>query len=120
MYTKTFFRKEYDDGIYDNAILNPNVEYGGRAFSNIYKPFDLEMERIEPDFEIYQKYKLLYGTGKKKQEELKTILYATHVRLSLDGKTLEPFPYEWLQPYHPSIILHDYDLTSIPGAFELL
>ena len=120
MYTKTFFRKEYDDGIYDNAIINSSVEYGGRAFSNIYRPFDLEMEHIVPDFEIYQKYKLLYGNGKKKQEELKTILYATHVRLSLDGQTLEPFPYDRLRPYHPSIILHDYDLAAIPEAFELL
>ncbi len=32
-YTHTFFRKEYDDGIYDNKILLPSVEYGGRAFS---------------------------------------------------------------------------------------
>ena len=53
MYTKTFFRKEYDDGIYDNAILNSSVEYGGRAFSQVYKPFDKEMEYIIPDFEIY-------------------------------------------------------------------
>lgn len=33
MYTKVFFRKEYEDGIYDEIILNPKVEYGGRAFS---------------------------------------------------------------------------------------
>lgn len=33
MYTKTFFRKEYDDGIFDKKILEPSVEYGGRAFS---------------------------------------------------------------------------------------
>ena len=120
MYTKTFFRKEYDDGIYDNAILNSSVEYGGRAFSSIYKPFDLEMEHIIPDFDIYQKYKMLYSPKKSKQGELKTILYATHVRLSLDGKTLEPFPFERLQPYHPSVIFHDYDIASVPGAFELL
>ena len=120
MYTKTFYRKEYDDGIYDRAILTPSVEYGGRAFSEHYTPFNLEMERIVPDFDIYQKYKNLYGTQKHKQEELRTILYATHVRLSLDGETLEPFPFERLQPYHPSVILHDYDLANVPGAFELL
>lgn len=120
MYTKTFFRKEYDDGIYNELILNSSVEYGGRAFSEKYIPFDLEMERIVPDFDIYKKYKDLYSNQIRKQEELKTILYATHVRLSLDEKTLEPFPYERLQPYHPSIILHDYNLSSIPNAFELL
>lgn len=120
MYTKTFFRKEYDDGVYDQIILNPSVEYGGRAFSEKYKPFDLEMERIIPDFEIYQKYKQFYGVTKHKKDEIRTILNATHVRLSLDSSQLEPFPYERLQPYHPSVILHDYDISSIPGAFELL
>lgn len=120
MYNKTFFRKEYDDGIYDKRILYPSVEYGGRAFSQIYKPFDLEMEQIEPDFTIYDKYRELYGTRKRDVEEIRTILYATHVRLSLDGKTLEPFPFDRLRPRHPSIILHDYNLGQVPGTIELL
>lgn len=120
MYTETFFRKEYDDGIYDKRITLPSVKYGGRAFSSIYRPFDLEMEHIEPDFSIYDKYRLLYGQKTTEQEQLKTILYGTHVRLSLDGKKLEPFPFERLQPYHPSVILHDYDIASVPGAFDLL
>ena len=119
-YTHTFFRKEYDDGIYDNKILLPSVEYGGRAFSQIYKPYDMEMEMIEPDLSIYEKYKMSFGTGKKVQENFKTILYATHVRLSLDGKSLIDFPYERLRPRHPSVIFHDYDIASVPGAFELL
>ena len=119
-YTSIFFRKEYDDGIYDNRILRPNVEYGGRAFSELYKSYPLEMERIEPDFTIYDKYRDMYGTKKADREEIKTILNATHARLSLDGKTLEPFPFDRLQPRHPSVILHDYDLGNIPGAFELL
>jgi hypothetical protein len=119
-YTSIFFRKEYDDGVYDNKILRPNVEYGGRAFSELYKPYPLEMERIEPDFTIYDKYRDMYGTRKADREEIKTILNATHARLSLDGKTLEPFPFDRLRPRHPSVILHDYDLGNIPGALELL
>ena len=120
MYTKTFLRKEYDDGVYDKKILTPTVEYGGRAFSEIYQPFDMEMENIIPDFSIYDKYRTLYGTRKRDREEIRTILYATHVRLSLDGKTLQPFPYDRLQPYHPSVILHDYNLGTVPGTLELL
>ena len=120
MYTETFFRKEYDDGIYDKRMTLPSVKYGGRAFSSVYYPFDLEMERIVPDFSIYDKYRPLYSEKVSDQVQLKTILYGTHVRLSLDGKTLEPFPFERLQPYHPSVILHDYDIASIPNAFELL
>lgn len=120
MYTKVFYRKEYDDGIYDQILQSPSIEYGGRAFSSVYKPFDLEMEYIPPDLEMYWKYKDYYSTFKKYQEQLKTILYATHTRLSLDGKKIAPFPYERLQPYHPSIILHDYDLGSVPGALDFL
>ena len=120
MYTKVFYRKEYDDGIYDQILQSPSIEYGGRAFSSVYKPFDLEMEYISPDLEMYWKYKDYYSTLKSYQTQLKTILYATHARLSLDGKKIAPFPYERLQPYHPSIILHDYDLGSIPGALDFL
>jgi hypothetical protein len=32
-YTTAYFRKEYDDGVYDTDILKSNVIYGGRAFS---------------------------------------------------------------------------------------
>ena len=120
MYTKVFYRKEYDDGIYDKILQNPKVEYGGRAFSNAYKSFDLEMERIIPDFEMYRKYTNYYGVSKAKREEIRKILYATHVRLSLDCKTLEPFPFDRLQPYHPNVVIHDYDLAAIPNVFELL
>ena len=120
MYTKTFFRKEYEDGIYDRLIQDPSVDYGGRAFSSIYKPFDIEMEQIEPDLDIYNKYTNFYGSGPKRQEEFKTILYSTHVRLSLDGKTLEPFPYHRLKPRHPNVILHVYDIAAIPNVRELL
>ena len=67
MYTKVFYRKEYDDGIYDQILESPSIEYGGRAFSSIYKPFDLEMEKIDPDLEMYWKYKDCYSTLKTYQ-----------------------------------------------------
>ena len=95
-YTKVFLRKEYDDGIFDKRLLNDNVDYGGRAFSAKYRPFDLEIERILPDFTIYDKYRDLYGTLKNDKRDINAILNATHVRLSLDEKTLEPFPFDRL------------------------
>ena len=120
MYTKTFFRKEYDDGIYDKKILLPGVDYGGRAFSSVYQPMEMAAERIEPDWTIYDNHRHLYGPTDTNQKELKTILFATHVRLSLDGKKLEPFPFDRLRPRHPSVIFHDYDAAAVPGALELL
>ena len=119
-YTKAFFRKDYDDGIYDKSILLNNVEYGGRAFSNVYKPNNLDFEKIEPDIDIYSNYKNYYIANKKDEIDLKTILNATHVRISLDGKNLDPFPYDRLQPRHPCIIFHDYDLSSIVNILDLM
>ena len=33
---------------------------------------------------------------------------------------ISSFPYERLQPRHPSVIFHDYDIGQVPGAHELL
>lgn len=119
-YTKAYFRKEYDDGIYDQKILLPNVEYGGRAFSKQYLPFSSEMEQIEPDFEIYQRFKDYYGWKKADQQQIKTLLYATHLRLSTDGVSLNPIPFERFRPRHPCIVFHDYDIAAIPSSFEVI
>lgn len=64
IYTKTYFRKEYDDGLYNETILMPTVTYGGRAFSSVYQPFNIEMEMIEPDFEIYTRFSRYFGLRK--------------------------------------------------------
>lgn len=121
LYTKTFYRKEYDDGIFDEQILNPTVQYGGRAFSEQYIPFDLEMEDIYPEFEIYKKFENLFTLGKKnKKQQFSAIINATHARLSLDGQTIMPFHYDRLRPKHPSIILHDYDIAAIPNSFDFI
>ena len=119
-YTKTYFRKEYDDGVYDERILLPTVEYGGRAFSTTYQPFNLQMEQIEPDFEIYTRYSSYFGNRKADAQQIKTLVTATHARLSLDGKTYLNFPFERLRPRHPCVILHDYDIASIPNSFEMI
>ena len=63
-YTKSYFRKEYEDGIYNQKILLPTVSYGGRAFSKVYKPFNIELELIEPDFEIYRRFSYCFGERK--------------------------------------------------------
>ena len=119
-YTNAYFRKEYDDGLYDTEILKSNVSYGGRAFSQTYKPFNIEMELIEPDFEIYRKYTHYYGYTKKDAQQIKTLLTATHFRLSLDGRDILPFPYERLRPRHPCVVLHDYDLAAIPNSYNMV
>ena len=120
MYSHTFVRKDYDDGIFDEKLLLPSVEYGGRAFSKNYKSPDLAMESINPDFSIYQKYGDYFGHTYRQKETLRTILNATNVRLSIDGIKLNEFPYERLQKRHPNIIFHDYDISTVPDAYDLL
>lgn len=119
-YTKSYFRKEYNDGLYDQKILQPTVEYGGRAFSDTYQQLPLEAEYIEPDFEIYRRFMGLYGARLKDEQQIKTLITATHFRLSLDGQKLLNFPYERLRPRHPCVILHDYDLAALPHSFEAI
>ena len=119
-YTKSYFRKEYNDGLYDQKILMPTVEYGGRAFSETYQQLPQEAEYIEPDFEIYRRFMGLYGTRLKDEQQIKTLITATHFRLSLDGEKILEFPYERLRPRHPCVILHDYDLAAIPHSFEII
>ena len=119
-YTKSYFRKEYNDGLYDQKILQPTVEYGGRAFSNTYQQLPLEAEYIEPDLEIYRRFMGLYGARRADEQQIKTLITATHFRLSLDGQKLLDFPYERLRPRHPCVILHDYDLAALPHSFEAI
>lgn len=119
-YTKSYFRKEYNDGLYDQKILQPTVEYGGRAFSDTYQQLPLEAEYIEPDFEIYRRFMKLYGARRADEQQIKTLITATHFRLSLDGQKLLNFPYERLRPRHPCVILHDYDLAALPHSFEAI
>ncbi|MBO7078848.1 MAG: hypothetical protein J6W64_03455 [Bacilli bacterium] len=38
----------------------------------------------------------------------------------MDGITLLPFPYERLRPRHPCVVLHDYDLATIPDSYDMV
>lgn len=119
MYTKTYIRKEYDDGIYSKEFQLPNVSYGGRAFSATYKSLGSNIEDITPDFSIYENYKNLYGTTKSQLAQISSIVNGTNVRLSVDGKNLQ-FPFDRLRLKYPSVILHDYDIAALPNVYELL
>lgn len=119
-YTQSYFRKEYDDGIYDESIINPKVLYGGRAFSDTYKSLSEDIENTVPDFSIYEKYSDLYGSAPIDKTQIKTILYATHFRASTDGINLNPFPFDQLRSNHPCVVFHDYNLASIDGIHDYL
>lgn len=119
-YTTFYIQKDYDDGVYIPELLKSNVVYGGRAFSEKYQPKDMYYENIVPDFSIYNNYQNLYCTRKTDEILIKKILYATHFRISLDEKNIEPFPFDRLQKSHTGVVLHDYNLNKIPQCIDLL
>lgn len=117
-YTKVYFRKDYDDGQYNPLIIKPNVSYGGRAFSKTYKSLGEEIERVQPEVDIYQKYSNLFLQNKNDEALIKKILNAGHHRILIDNKLV---PYEGtLNSRCAGLIVHDYDLARVEGATDLL
>lgn len=124
MYSKMFYRKDYDNGHFDaEALNNPNIEYGGLAFTNnLYVPMEKSIELAVPDTSIYSKFITSLQLPKLDAEALKTQVTAQHLRLSLDNKTV------WKQFLKPTDItgathmlyFHDPDITNIKGALEAI
>lgn len=122
-----FLRKDYDDGNFPLEIYgNKNIQYGGHAFSgDKYVPLPLEIEKMQPDTYIYDKYKeeILssnIGSSQTRQKIYQNLSTAEHCRLSLDGKTIWK-DYNCQFKFLPSarnIIFHDYDLGKIEGAYD--
>lgn len=124
-YTHFFIRKEYDDGIYVPELFLPNVMYGGRAFNpRKYVPFDNEIEQTVPDFTIYDKYKDLYGEGKENGRLIRRLLKSSNIRLSKDEKNIDSYSVDYVTNNYPQtgggIILHDYNLSKVQGALDVL
>ena len=121
---KFIYRKDYDDGDYPRGLASyGNVEYGGLAFShNNYQPLPLEIERMKPDTSIYSRMesKILGPATSERRKIYNNMIEAEHCRLSLDGKTIWP---EYTKQFKNlkqarNLMIHDYDLGAIDGAFE--
>ena len=122
--TKFIYRKDYDDGDYPRGLASyGNVEYGGLAFShNNYQPLPIEIERMKPDTSIYSRMesKILGPATSERRKIYNNMIEAEHCRLSLDGKTIWP---EYTKQFKNlkqarNLMIHDYDLGAIDGAFE--
>lgn len=114
--TQFFFRKDYNDGKFPAGLMEPNVDYGGLAFTdNIYSPLPLEIERMRPDTSLYAKME-----DKMRHDIFNALMKGEHCRLSLDGKTVWPeYKKQFLSlPTARNIFFHDYDLGAVEGSFE--
>ena len=123
-YGKFIVRKDYNDGNFPNILYKEkNVEYGGYAFTGgIYIPLDPKIESMSPDTELYRKYEKKFCINKEKSKIFKIMLGATHIRLSLDNKTIqEKWDKNVIMLNRPqSFFFHDYDLNQIDGAYDLI
>ena len=119
-YTQFIYRKDYNDGDFPSELLQDNVSYGGLAFSNnIYIPLENSQEDMVPDVSIYDAYKKYFSTYELNLM-FRTLMSCFHTRLSLDGQSLWDKSYQHIDkfPKSKTIILHDYNINKIPGAFE--
>lgn len=123
-YTKLIYRKDYYDGMYDTQLLlNPKVEYGGYAFTNdkqITLPKDIEL--LKPNKAAYESMRKFYVTNESTRTIFDRQMNAQHFRLSLDGQTIWK---DWekqldLNGRMQTFIIHDRDLGSIDGSYELI
>lgn len=121
-FQKFFIRKDWDDGVFESALIAPNITYGGHAFSgDKYMPLELDIERQTPDVMPYWKHQAFF-VGEKKGNEVafKMLLSAAHGRISLDNKTVWS-DFESTIVYNnktATLFLHDFDLQAIEGSFD--
>lgn len=121
MYSHFIIRQDYPSyNLYTSAFNN--IELGGRAFDgDVYKPLDLAIEYSKPDVHLYDKLeKRVRGTAMK--SNFNVMRRAEHVRLSLDGKTIDK---DWEKQLRKDttchgLILHDYNIASIEGVYDFL
>ena len=116
-----FFRKDYEDGDYPENLTQPNVNFGGLAFSNNkYCPLPLEVEVLQPDTSIYERYEqqILKKSGGKKAYQ--NLITGEHCRISLDGKTIwKDYGAQFKNlKLARNLIFYDYDLNKIEGGFD--
>lgn len=120
-YTAYYVRKDYDDGIYPTEFFTTDCIYGGRAFTEVYKPLDIRAEHTIPNMHIYENYEHNFGKSSTDRRFFHRLLNCAHIRLSLDEKTIDDERYLWPNLTGTNgIIFHDYDISKVDGARDIL
>lgn len=124
-YTKFFLRKDEYDGTFPPKLNKyDNLDYGGLAFTKqLYVPMNEEIEARPPDTSIYEKHKDIYIKGSIKYEKFYSgLVNNTHLRLSLDGKTIwKDFEKQIPNGRKTRIIFfHDIGINKIDGIQDVV
>lgn len=122
-YTKLILQKDFFDDDFDKHFFEPNVEYGGLAFTNNnYVPLKEEIELTQPDIHLYDRYKEKFCINKHMTQVFTSLINGAHVRLSLDNKNIWD---NYLKPLNLSlhtrvILCHDYNINDINYSDEAI
>lgn len=122
-FSTLYVRKDYDDGIYPKELFGSNIVLGGRAVSaGDYRPFPKEIERTIPDFSIYERHEENFGSLKKEGILFRRILGCAHIRLASDSKNIDDWlrKEDYLFQNTKGLIIHDYDISGINGAYDFI
>lgn len=123
-YGTFYICKEYDDGYYPKELFGENCIYRGRAFTqNNYSQLQPAIENTIPNMHLYDKYLAHYGTEYGDETQIKRILNCAHIRIAPDGqntRSLKQLTRIVSTGRYTGIILHDYDLGSIPNVYDCL
>lgn len=119
-FTALVYRKDFDTGGFPSSLFRyDNIKYGGFAFSGgAYLPLGDDIEKTKPDTSIYTDYAIPFGSLVRKRDTVQGgILRAAHLRLSLDGRTVNP---QFMKAVDLDaakdsnlMFLHDYNLNDI-------
>lgn len=113
--------KDYEDWDYPELIMqDPRVEYVGLAISEgKYVSLGDDIENRPADTSIYEDMFKYYRRTTEARTLFKNMLNATHMRISLDGETVNPYWRTQLQPKTGRVrhvILHDKNIVTVKGA----
>lgn len=123
--SKLYIWKDYEDYSYPELIMkDPKVQWGGLALSNgIYSALPPEIENCPADTSIYEPLFKYYKRTSNAKQIHKNMLKAYHLRLSLDGKTVNV---DWEKQLSSvtgrvqHVILHDKDIINVRDAYSAI
>lgn len=123
-YTWFYIRKDINDGRFPKDFFLENCVYGGRAFESIkYYSLSPEIEQIIPDMHVYQKYEKYYSQYISNQRMFRSLLNRTHIRLQPSDDmilSVDKIIDHMRAQKSAGLVLHDYDIASIPDIFDRL
>lgn len=124
-YGSFYLRKDFYDGTFPNKLTQyPNLKYGGLAFTdNKYRSLPEDIESCAPDLFLYDRYKELFTQDKKSYQAVYgTLTRNSHLRLSLDGKTVWPDFEKQISSMAKSrvVFFHDPAIHEIEDAEETI